>query len=142
MRFIISTILFGFNVLLMIYGINNICEDQASILLKGSFIILSLFSIVYSIFQTVRGFSYLEEYQNHMETRCCKNCVHSVPNMAKDRSIHCYCDLSPQGVDNYPVLPYERCGHFDYTEELKTEQVRIQAEKMLKVNNKKGEQYD
>lgn len=65
--------------------------------------------------------------------RNCKNCNHAVPYMSESRKIHLYCNLALENnIQNYPVDEYNYCGHFTYTEELKSEQVREQAEKVLK----------
>lgn len=66
-----------------------------------------------------------------MFARRCSNCVHAHPAFSKDRQVRVYCDLVPNGVEDYPVHPEACCGKFELTEELKAEQVRIKAEKMV-----------
>lgn len=66
-------------------------------------------------------------------SRNCKNCKHSIPSTGKDDLLHFYCDLgSYSEISNFPVKEYNCCGHFDYTDELKTEQVKDKAEKLVK----------
>ena len=65
--------------------------------------------------------------------RNCKNCNHAVPYMSESRKIHLYCNLAlDNNIQNYPVNEDNYCGHFTYTEELKAEQVREQAERYVK----------
>lgn len=137
MQLVFTVFLWIFNLFLIVAGITDVCESEGTFLLKTVFVVISLFSVFYLIFQTLYKFSCMEEYQNHIKNRCCKNCIHSVPNRGKDGQIYCYCDLSPEGVTKYPVRPDNQCGHFDYTDELKTEQIKIEAERMLKVKKRK-----
>ena len=66
-------------------------------------------------------------------SRSCKNCKHSIPSTGKDDFLHFYCDLgSYSEISNFPVKEHNCCGHFDYTDELKTEQVKDKAEKLVK----------
>ena len=68
--------------------------------------------------------------------RNCKNCKHSTPYEGKDNELHFYCGLAIQkDVSTFPVSSYNCCGHFDYTEELKTEQMRDNAEKLIRKEN-------
>ena len=70
---------------------------------------------------------------NSKYKRTCKNCNHSVPATGEDDNIHFYCDLAENNnLSNFPVKDYNYCGHFDYTDELKTEQVKDKAEKLIK----------
>lgn len=71
--------------------------------------------------------------RNNKYKRNCKNCNHSVPATSKDGNVNFYCDLSKYtDISNFPVKDYNCCGHFDYTDELKTEQVKDKAEKLIK----------
>ena len=66
-------------------------------------------------------------------TRNCLNCTHSVPCTGKDDKIYLYCSRAKNyDLSQYPVKEYNCCGHFQYTEELKAEQVREQAERYVK----------
>lgn len=71
--------------------------------------------------------------KNNKYRRNCKNCNHSVPVTGKDGNVYFYCNLSEYtDISNFPVKDYNCCGHFDYTDELKTEQFKDKAEKLIK----------
>ena len=67
--------------------------------------------------------------------------MHNIPsaptpadgNCLSDDNVYFYCNLSDYtDISNFPVKEYNCCGHFDYTDELKTEQVKDKAEKLIR----------
>ena len=71
--------------------------------------------------------------KNNKYDRNCKNCKHSTPYEGRDNELHFYCGLAIQkDISTFPVSAYNYCGHFDYTDELKTEQMRDNAEKLVR----------
>ena len=62
--------------------------------------------------------------------RHCLNCRYAEPMKATNDTIHTYC--TRLNGTQYPVNISDYCGHFDFTEELKAEQVKQQAERMVK----------
>ena len=65
--------------------------------------------------------------------RNCLNCAYSIPYTGRDNEIHLYCNLAKnKELEQYPIRDYNCCGHFCYTEELKLEQVKEQAERYVK----------
>ena len=62
--------------------------------------------------------------------RNCLNCKYSEPQKSQGGKIRIYCSRCTKS--SYPVTNTDYCGHFDYTDELKTEHVKLQAEKMVK----------
>ena len=72
-------------------------------------------------------------FENQKYKRNCKNCKHSTPYEGKDGYLHFYCGLPMQkDISTFPVKEDNYCGHFDYTDELKTEQVKENAEKLIR----------
>ena len=66
-------------------------------------------------------------------SRNCLNCKHCVPYSDRAGDTKLYCDFAvDNNISTYPVNESGYCGHFDYTDELKAEQVRDTAEKMVK----------
>ena len=85
-------------------------------------IITFIFTCIYGCFKN-----------NNKNNRNCKNCKHSTPYEGKDNELHFYCGLAIQkDVSTFPVSSYNCCGHFDYTDELKAEQMRDNAEKLIR----------
>lgn len=80
----------------------------------------------------LQGFINWVSYKKKYE-RNCKNCKHSTPYEGKDNELHFYCGLAIQkDISTFPVSAYNYCGHFDYTDELKTEQMKDNAEKLVR----------
>jgi len=90
-----------------------------------------IFGIIIGFISAIIAFCLIEN--NNKYGRNCKNCNHSVPATGKDGNVYFYCNLSEYtNISNFPVKDYNCCGHFDYTNELKTEQVKDKAEKLIK----------
>lgn len=87
-----------------------------------------IFGIIIGFISAIIAFYLIEN--NNKYRRNCKNCKHSTPYEGKDKNLHFYCGLAMQkDISTFPVSEYNCCGHFDYTNELKTEQVKDKAEK-------------
>lgn len=70
-------------------------------------------------------------FKNKKYERRCSNCAHTYVTTGKDGNMHVYCNMHGE-ESTFPVQPYNCCGHFEYTDELKAEQVREKAEKLVK----------
>lgn len=94
-------------------------------------ILVAIISFIAGVITTITVVTIIELKSKF--SRNCKNCKHSIPSTGKDDLLHFYCDLgSYSEISNFPVKEYNRCGHSDYTDELKTEQVKDKAEKLVK----------
>ena len=90
-----------------------------------------IFGIIIGFISAITAFYLIEN--NNKYRRNCKNCIHAIPSTGEDGNIYFYCNLSGDcEIPNFPVKEYNYCGHFDYTNELKTEQVKDKAEKLIK----------
>ena len=65
--------------------------------------------------------------------RNCLNCSHCIPWSDSCNRTKLYCDFAiNNNVTTYPVSTDGYCGHFQLTEELKAEQVKDKAEKLVR----------
>lgn len=99
---------------------------------------LSLFflgCILGSIVGVIIGIAWIITDNNKQKyARKCLNCRHCIPWESKEGMTKLYCDFAVDNrISTFPVREHGCCGHFELTEELKAEQVKDKAEKIVKL---------
>ena len=103
----------------------------------NNFSLFFLGCILGSIVGVITGIALIIIDSNKQKyARKCLNCRHCIPWESKEGMTKLYCDFAlNNNISTFPVREYGCCGHFELTEELKAEQVKDKAEKMVKIKN-------